>query len=105
MKTSAQKAIWDSYAGSNGGYVDLTGRDLTHKASFGIGYSSKGSFFVDAAVTRVFMPREYFFPYDDYMFIGEDEAGRPIIDSNYFAPEILIKSALWKVTLTLGFRF
>ena len=105
MKTSAQKAIWDSYAGSNGGYVDLTGRDLTHKASFGIGYSSKGSFFVDAAVTRVFMPREYFFPYDDYMFIGEDEAGRPIIDSNYFAPEILIKSALWKVSLTLGFRF
>lgn len=97
MKTSAQKAVMDN----NGGYIRLTGRDLTHKISFGAGFSSKGSFFADAALTRTFVPCEYFMPYDDYVYIP----GTDIVDSNYYAPEILIKSALWKVVLTLGFRF
>jgi hypothetical protein len=40
-------------------------------------------------------------PYNDYVFIpGTDE-----IDKNYYSPEILIRSSLWNVILTLGFRF
>ena len=101
LKTSAQKAIWDDYEGD---YVKLNGRDLTHKASLGLGFSSKGSFFADAALTRTFIPDEYFMPYDDYVFI-EDSNASVIVDPNYYAPEILIKSALWKVILTIGFRF
>lgn len=101
MKTSAQKAVWDGHEGE---YLKINGRDLTHKVSFGIGFSSKGSFFADAAVTRTFVPDEFFMPYEDYMFTT-DEGGNMIIDSNYYAPEILIKSALWKAVLTLGFRF
>ena len=101
MKTSAQKAIWDDYEGD---YIKLDGRDLTHKASFGLGFSSKGSFFADAALTRTFIPHEYFMPYDDYVFTI-DKNGDTVIDSNYYVPELLIKSALWKVVLTIGFRF
>ena len=43
-------------------------------------------------------------PYDDYMYTT-DNNGDLIIDPNYYAPELLIKSALWKVALTIGFRF
>ena len=104
MKTSAQKAIWDPYAGTEGAYVNLTRRDLTHKVSLGIGYSSNGSFFADAAVTRTFVPNEYFMPYNDYMFVYDND-GAEVVDPNYYAPELLFKSSLWKVVLTLGFRF
>lgn len=96
MKTSAQKAAWDDYEER---YVKIA-RDFTHKASIGVGYSSKGSFFADAALTRTFLPREYFMPYGDYVYT---ESGQ--IDPNYYAPELLIKSALWKVVFTFGFRF
>ena len=100
MKTSAQKAVWDEYEER---YVKI-GRDFTHKASVGVGYSSKGSFFADAALTRTFIPREYFMPYTDYVFTT-DKGGATIIDPNYYAPELLIKSALWKAVVTIGFRF
>ena len=76
----------------------------TQNASFGLGFASKGSFFADAAVRYCFATQEYFMPYDDYIFTT-DNSGNLIIDSNYYAPELLIKSALWKVVLTLGFRF
>ncbi len=68
--------------------------------SFGLGYSSDKSFFADLAVRKSFIADEYFMPYDDYMF---DNDGY-IID-NGFAPEILNKRSLWKVSLTLGWRF
>lgn len=100
VKTSAQKAEWDSY---DEVYVKCRPH-FTHKASVGIGYSSKGSFFADAALVRTFIPREYFMPYDDYVFTY-DKNGNAIIDENYYAPELLIRSSLWKVVLTFGFRF
>ena len=100
MKTSAQRAIWDDIESK---YVSLD-QEYTHKASFGLGFSSKGSFFADLALTRTFVPKEYFMPYDDYMYTT-DNNGDLIIDPNYYAPELLIKSALWKVALTIGFRF
>jgi len=71
---------------------------IKHNVAFGIGYSSKKSFFTDLAVRRTFLPGEYFMPYDDYMF---DNDGN-IVE---FAPEILNNRGLWKVLLTFGWRF
>ncbi len=64
----------------------------TQNASLGLGYSSKDSFFADLAVRRSFLADEYVMPYSDY------------IDGVY-SPEILIRKNLWKVALTLGWRF
>ncbi len=68
--------------------------------SLGLGYSSDKSFFADFAVKRTFIPDEYFMPYSDYIF---DEDGYVL--ENGFAPEILNRRSLWKVMLTLGWRF
>lgn len=73
---------------------------LTQNVSFGLGYSSKKSFFADLAVRRTILADEYFMPYSDYMF---DEEG--YILENAYAPELRIKSSLWKVLLTFGWRF
>ena len=72
----------------------------TQNLSFGLGYSSKNSFFADLAVRKTIMPKEYFMPYADYMF----DADGNIIESAY-APEIMIDRNLWKVLLTFGWRF
>lgn len=75
-----------------------------HCASFGLGYSSKGSFFTDLACVNYFstssgkLSREYIMPYDDYIF---DDAGAVAS----FAPEIMVLKSSWKVFLTLGWRF
>ncbi len=66
--------------------------------SFGLGYSSKKSFFADLAVRKTILPDEYFMPYEDYLYDSEDN----IIE---YAPEILNQKSLWKVMLTLGWRF
>ena len=69
----------------------------TQTASFGLGYSSKGSFFADAAVQTRFLGKEYFMPYEDYT----DAAGN-IIE---YAPEIVNHRSFWKALLTIGWRF
>jgi hypothetical protein len=69
----------------------------TQTASFGLGYSSKGSFFADAAVQTRFLDNEYFMPYEDYT----DAAGN-IIE---YAPEIVNHRSFWKALLTIGWRF
>lgn len=98
LRTSADKAVWngDEYVGIR--------PTLNHKASFGVGFSSKKSFYADLACIKAFIPDEYFMPYSDYVFKKNAEGGFDV-DPNYYAPEILIKSSLWKVVLTLGFRF
>lgn len=73
---------------------------ISHNASFGLGYSSKKSFFADLAVRKSFLHEEYFMPYDDYMF---DEDDNIMVDA--YAPEILNKRSLWKVLITFGWRF
>ena len=70
----------------------------TKNLSFGLGYSSKGSFFADMAARLTTLPDEYFMPYGDYMY---DTDGY-ILDP---APEILNRQSLWKVFLTIGWRF
>ena len=99
LNTSAEKAIWDGFE-----YIRLNNTTLRHKAAFGIGFSSQKSFFADIACTRSFLPKEYFMPYSDYVYT-ETKDGDTIVDPNYYAPELLIKSSLWKVFLTIGFRF
>ena len=82
--------------------LDVLGNELkepsTQTASFGLGYSSKGSFFADAAVQTRFLPDEYFMPYEDYIFDEEGYVAEPV-------PELINKRSLWKVLLTIGWRF
>ena len=70
----------------------------TQNVSFGLGYSSKGSFFADLAVRKTFMPDEYFMPYEDYIYDDKGYVSTPV-------PEILKQQSLWKVFLTFGWRF
>ena len=70
----------------------------TQNLSFGLGYSSKGSFFADLALRKTFVPDEYFMPYGDYIF---DDNGNVAT----YAPEILNHQSLWKVFMTFGWRF
>ena len=67
-------------------------------ASFGLGYSSKGSFFTDFAVRRNTYSNEYYMPYSDYIFDDEGYIAEPV-------PEILITRSDWKAILTFGWRF
>lgn len=99
LSTSAEKAIWDGFE-----YVALDKPTLSHKASIGLGFSSQKSFFADIACTRSFIPKEYFMPYADYVFRPTADGGSEV-DPNNYAPELLIKSSLWKVIFTIGFRF
>ena len=85
---------------TSGEKYDSWGNKINQKvqaASFGLGYSSKGSFFADAAVQTRFLNAEYFMPYEDYT----DELGQ-IIE---YAPEIISARSLWKAVLTFGWRF
>ena len=63
--------------------------------SFGIGYSSKKSFFADLACRYTFPVNEYIHPYSDYL--AEFDGPLP--------PEIRSTHSNWKLLLTLGWRF
>lgn len=70
----------------------------THNISFGLGYSSKKSFFADVAARTTLLPDEYFMPYADYIYDADGYVSAP-------TPEILNHQSLWKVMLTFGWRF
>lgn len=82
--------------------ADIEGNPIqgmtTQNASFGLGYSSKNSFFADIAARYAFATDEYFMPYNDYMY---DMDGELVA----FAPEILNRKSALKVMLTIGWRF
>ena len=85
---------------TSGEKLDSWGNKISQNiqsASFGVGYSSKGSFFADAAVQARFLHDEYFMPYEDYT----NEIGE-IIE---YAPEIRSERSLWKAVFTFGWRF
>lgn len=71
---------------------------LTQNFSFGLGYSSNGSFFADLAVRKNFITKEYYMPYSDYILDDNGDILDPV-------PELLIQKSNWKVLLTLGWRF
>ncbi|MDD6253546.1 MAG: hypothetical protein PUA96_05805 [Bacteroidales bacterium] len=68
-----------------------------HAVAAGLGFSSKGAFFADLAFRGTFYPKEYIYPYDDYILDGGQVLS--------YTPEILSKKKVWDVMLTLGFRF
>ena len=90
----------------NGRVVPMTKAErkdqLRSAVSFGIGYSSPRSFFVDAAVRFQYLPSEYFTPYW-YFYKGND--GSSQLDIDVVTPEIGAQSALCNAVLTLGWRF
>ena len=69
-----------------------------HKGSFGLGYSSKGTFYADAACSFTKFHNEYIMPYGDYIFNKDGILEKP-------SPEILNRKMLWNVMITFGFRF
>ncbi len=71
---------------------------LRQNVSFGLGYVSDKSFFADAACRYAFTTSERFMPYSDYIFDADDNIEVP-------SPEIRNDHSLWKVLLTLGWRF
>ena len=72
-------------------YAEQSVKDLTHTASLGFGYSSPGSFFLDAAVRYTLLPDNWYYPYDDYLSVR--------------SPEVCVTNQMMDVMLTLGWRF
>lgn len=70
----------------------------TQTASFGLGYSSKDSFFADFALKTNILPDEYILPYVDY---EKDTKGK----FRYQSPIIRNRRSLWKAFITFGWRF
>lgn len=87
--TKAKTLVSSSYYG-----------DRTRSVSFGIGYSSRGSFFADLGAMFTKYPDSLFSPYYDYD--NYNAAGQQV---NVASPKILNNRGLWNVALTLGWRF
>lgn len=80
-----------------------------HKYSFGVGFSTKGSFFADLAVAAKKCAKEYITPYvtaqlDNNGNIVTDADGIPVPDYNA-SPEILNRKTIWTAAVTFGWRF
>lgn len=90
LGTAAQKKYYDSFEND---YLDLE-QTYTQNISFGVGYSSKKSFFADLACRYTFRTHEFIYPYSDYL-----------ADYGTFSPEIRNTHSNWKLLLTLGWRF
>lgn len=71
-----------------------------HSVSFGLGYSSNGSFFADIAVKSLFSAPEYIYPYD--MDYGNYDSRRVVPT---LTPEIKSVRTLVSCVATAGFRF
>ena len=74
--------------------------DVTKSYSAGFGYSSPGSFFLDAAVRLMQYPTSTFSPYYDYN--SYDSAGNL---TRVQSPRILNVRDMWSASLTFGWRF
>ena len=130
LTTGAQynKLSFDSYEGallptgsryerSLGEVIPLSAQErkdqLRTAVSFGIGYSSPGSFFADFAVRFQYLPNEMFTPYYYYGYWSDYNGGQKYADGsdpicimrNDVTPEICSQSALCNALLTLGWRF
>ncbi len=85
-------ALRAGYNLSTSPYMDENGNSIdavTKAVSFGVGYSSSGSFFFDLACRGTFKPTEYIYPY------GTD-----------IVPEIVVdRHQIWDVVATFGWRF
>lgn len=94
-------AEYDDY---NSGLLTLENRqyynDRVSAFSFGVGYSSPGSFFADLAAKMTMYPASTYAPYYDYD--GFTSAGEYV---ELLAPRVRSSRNFWNVSLTLGWRF
>ena len=90
----ASSALIKEYDPQTDEYFSMD-RILRHNIAFGLGYSSKKSFFADLACRYSLPENEYIIPYSDYL--ASINGALP--------PEILNRHSNWKVLLTLGWRF
>ena len=98
LKPVPQMALRVGYNYTTSPDVDVnTGRQ---NVSFGIGYSSNGSFFVDAAVRFQYLPNEFITPY--YYYSWDDQG---TFADAVATPEICSQASLFNALLTLGWRF
>ena len=78
------------------------GNAINQNVSFGLGFSSKGSFFMDLAARYEFANALLVNTYNDYIF-SQDASGEFYVDVK--SPVLLVKRNPWKAVLTLGWRF
>lgn len=73
--------------------------------SFGLGYSSSGSFYADCSLRFRFLPDEYLIPY--YYYYAPDPAKyyNKVVNDSVLTPEILIQSTVTDALVTVGWRF
>lgn len=76
-------------------------KGATNSFSLGIGYSSNGSFYADAAVRMTRYADSWIYPYDYYYFDGTNIN----VDTGVSVPVILSRRTRWNAMLTIGFRF
>lgn len=98
---SDYESLIDEYHGGGERLSDkkYTG-DKTSFFSFGLGYSSAGSFFADLAAKKTTFTSDSYILYDNYYAF--DSQGDVI---TAFAPAARMERSLWNVSLTLGWRF
>lgn len=82
-------------------YLWEKSKGVTNSFSLGLGYSSKGSFYADAAVRMTRYADSWIYPYDYYYFDGTNLN----VDTSVAVPEILSRRTRWTALLTIGFRF
>lgn len=93
--SGAYLAYYDDFeSGRNWFESKVADEALLNTFSAGVGYSSNGSFFADAAVSCTKYPVKYFSPYSDYITGGDT-----------YLPEVANTRTLANVVLTLGWRF
>lgn len=85
------------------GYNYTTSPEIDTKASrqavsFGLGYSSPGSFFADFAVRFQYLPDELITPYYYYDMEGN-------VDNTVLTPQIGFQTSVCNALVTLGWRF
>ena len=79
--------------------------DAKQIVSFGLGYSSTGSFYADCSLRFRFLPDEYIIPYYYYYAPDPSLYWDKVIDDAVLTPEIRIQSTIAEAMVTVGWRF
>ena len=77
----------------------------TTNVSFGLGYSSSGSFYADCSLRFRFLPDEYIIPYYYYTIPDGQPFYNKVVDENVLTPEIMVQSTVTEALVTVGWRF
>lgn len=97
----ALRAGYNLTTGAETGFASL----LRHGFSLGAGWSSSGSFYLDAAVRLRTVPAEYIIPYYYYEAPDPSRFYEKYVREDVITPEIEVKSMMIDGLLTLGWRF